>query len=261
MRKILFLSLFLSITSMVLAKMHTETVVYSAAGQTCKGYLAYDDALSGQRPGVLVVPEWWGLNDYPKRRAEQLAELGYIAFVADIYGNGDVMSTPEAARAKAVAFYGNRDSLRTRVNAGLSTLKANPLVDGARVAAIGYCFGGMTALELARSGADLVGVVSFHGSLSTPKPEDAKMIKGQVLVLTGADDPNVKADEITAFAAEMRNAGVKWNLVQYGGAVHAFTNPAAGNDPSKGVAYNADADRRSWKEMKMFFDEIFAIQK
>jgi dienelactone hydrolase len=260
MRKYLFIVLLFILTSSAMARIHTETVPYKLGDQNFKGYLAYDDSFMTKRPGVLVIPEWWGLNDYPKHRAEQLAGLGYVAFVADIYGDGFIATTPEDARAKAMAFYANRDSLRQRAAVALKTLRENPFLLMKKVAVIGYCFGGMTALELARSGADVSGTVSFHGTLATTKPEDAKNIKGQVLVLTGADDPNVKPEEVTAFGKEMRDAGVKWYLVEYGNTVHAFTNPNAGNDPTKGVAYNADSDRRSWNEMKMFFDEIFTAK-
>ena len=147
--------------------------------------------------------------------------------------------------------------IRARANAGLDTLAASPLVDTSRLAVIGYCFGGTAALELARSGANLLGTVSFHGGLDTPNPADARNIRGKVLALHGADDPHVPPEQVAAFQQEMRQAKVDWEMVYYGGAVHAFTNPDSGNDPSKGVAYNAEADRRSWEEMKLFFAEIF----
>jgi dienelactone hydrolase len=239
------------------AKLHTETVEYRQGDQVLKGYLAYDDAQKGRRPGVLVVHEWWGLNDYAKRRAEQLASLGYVAFAADIFGNGASTTNPDEAKKLTGQFYGNPALLRARVNAGLKVLQDMNLVDMKRIAAIGYCFGGMTVLELARSGADLAGVVSFHGGLATKNPEDAKNIRGKVLVLHGADDPNVPPEQVAAFQKEMRDAKVDWQMVAYGGAVHAFTNPAAGNDNSRGAAYNEKADRRSWEAMKQFFAEIF----
>ncbi|MFZ5432836.1 MAG: dienelactone hydrolase family protein [Calditrichota bacterium] len=226
-------------------------------GQPYEGYVVFDDAQVEPRPGVLVCHEWWGLNDYAKSRADQLAQLGYIALACDIYGKGQRATTAEDAQKLATPFYSDRALLRTRVRAGLDELLKHPLTDQQRVAVIGYCFGGMAALELARSGADIKGVVSFHGSLATPNPEDAKSIKAKVLVLHGADDPHVNAEQVAAFEDEMRTAGVDWQLVAYGGAVHAFTNPAAGNDPTTGVAYNAAADRRSWQAMKNFFNEIF----
>jgi dienelactone hydrolase len=259
MRKTLLILAALTIvfTTTAMAKIKTETVQYKDGDTILKGYLAYDDAVSGSRPGVLVVHEWWGLTDYPKHRAEQLAQLGYVAFACDIYGNGALATTPDSAKALAGKFYGDRPLLRRRAQAGLDELLKQKNVDPQRVAVIGYCFGGMTALELARSGANIAGVVSFHGGLSTPNPDDAKNIKGKVLVLSGGDDPNVPPEQVQAFMKEMRDAKVDWQFVSYGGAVHAFTNPAAGNDNSKGVAYNASADRRSWQAMQDFFKEIF----
>jgi dienelactone hydrolase len=236
----------------------TEVVSYKHEGANLAGYLAYDDAIKGPRPAVLVVHEWWGINDYIKRRAQQLASLGYLAFAADIYGNGYMTGDPAEAKAHAEKFMsGDRRLLRGRVNAGLAVLKNHPLADRQRVAAIGYCFGGATVLELARSGAEVAGVVSFHGGLATPDPGDARNIKAKVLVLHGADDPNVPAQQVLAFQDEMRKAKVDWQMIFYGGAVHAFTNPDSGSDPSRGVAYNEKADKRSWEHMKVFFAEIF----
>jgi dienelactone hydrolase len=257
MHAFLILSLSLAITMIASAKLHTEALAYKDGDTALEGYLAYDDSFSGQRPAVLVCHEWWGLVDYAKRRAEQLASLGYVAFALDMYGKRDTAKTPEEAMAKVKPFYSDRSLMRRRALAGLSVLRENPLTDPKRIAVIGYCFGGTTALEIARSGADVAGVVSFHGVLTTANPADARNIKCKVLVLTGADDPNVPADQVKAFEEEMRGGGVDWQLVSYGGAVHAFTNPAAGNDPSKGAAYNERADRRSWEAMKSFFAEIF----
>jgi dienelactone hydrolase len=239
------------------AAVKTETVEYKQGDTICEGYLAYDDESKDKRPGVLVVHEWTGLNDYSKKRARQLAEMGYVAFAADIYGKGVRASNPTDAAKLAAKYKEDRKLMRARAQAGLDVLKKQPSVDPSRVAAIGYCFGGTTVLELARSGAELSGVVSFHGGLAAPTPEDAKAIKGKVLALHGADDPFVPAKEVAAFEEEMRKGGVDWQLVKYGGAVHSFTNPSAGDDPSKGAAYNASADRRSWQAMKDFFAEIF----
>ena len=238
------------------AAMHTESVEYRHGDTVLEGYLAYDDAQKGPRPGVLVVHEWWGLNDYTKMRTEQLAGLGYIAFALDMYGKGVRAKTPQEAGALAGRYKEDRQLMRARAQAGLDVLKNNKLTDPKRVAAIGYCFGGTTVLELARSGADLAGVVSFHGGLGTPSPEDAKNIKGKVLVLHGADDPMAPAQEVAAFQDEMRKANVDWQMGFYGGAVHSFTNPKSGSDPSKGVAYNEKADKRSWEAMKVFFGEV-----
>ncbi len=240
------------------AAIRTEVVPYKQGDAQLIGFLAYDDTVKGFRPAVLVVHEWWGLNDYIKRRTEQIASLGYIAFTADIYGNGFVTKDPNEAGVMAGKFRGgDRKLLRERVNAGLQVLMNHQLTDKKRIAAIGYCFGGTTVLELARSGAAIAGVVSFHGGLDTPNPEDAKNIKAKVLVLHGADDPNVPAVQVSAFQEEMRKAKVDWQMVMYGGAVHSFTNPDSGSDPSRGVAYNEKADKRSWGHMKVFFAEIF----
>ncbi len=239
------------------AAVRTEKVTYRQGDTELVGFLAYDDAAAGRRPGVLVAPEWWGLNDYAKRRAEQLARLGYVAFALDMYGKGKTTTDPKEAGLLAGRFRSDRQLMRARAAAGLEVLKGRPLVDPARLAAIGYCFGGTVVLELARSGADLKGVVSFHGGLATPNPADAKNIKGKVLVLHGADDTFESPAEIAAFQEEMRQGHVDWQMVFYGGAVHSFTNPDAGKAGIKGVAYNEAADRRSWQAMQDFFAEIF----
>jgi dienelactone hydrolase len=239
------------------ATLRTEVVEYKHGDTVLEGYLAYDDAIQGRRPGVMVVHEWYGLNDYAKKRTEQLAGLGYVAFAADIYGKGVRAKTAEEASKLAGIYRADRSLMRARANAALEVLRKHRLADGKRVAAIGYCFGGGTVLELARSGAGISGVASFHGNLDTPNPGDAKNIKGKVLVLHGGDDPFVKTEQVLAFQDEMRKANVDWQMAIYGGAVHSFTNPEAGNDPSKGLAYNEKADRRSWEAMKQFFDEIF----
>lgn len=253
----LLLCLLFAVAVSAEAKIHTETIEYKDGDAVLEGYLAYDESTKGTRPGVLVVHEWWGLNPYVKKRAEQLAALGYIAFAADVYGKGVRATTPEEAGKLAGMYRSDRQLLRSRVKAGLETLKRQSMTDAKKTAAIGYCFGGTTVLELARSGADVTGVVSFHGGLSTPTPQDAQHIKAKVLALHGADDPYVKEEEVLAFEDEMRKGGVDWQLNVYGGAVHGFTNPDNGNDNSKGVAYNEKADRRSWEAMKVFFGQIF----
>lgn len=239
------------------AAVKTRVIEYRQGDTVLEGYLAWDDARSVKRPGVLVVHEWTGLGPYVKKRAEMLAKMGYVALAADIYGKGVRPAGPAEAAKTAGIYKDDRALLRARARAGLDTLKAQKYVDPQRIAAIGYCFGGTTVLELARDGADIRGVVSFHGGLATPKPEEAKKIRARVLALHGADDPFVKGDEVAAFQEEMRKGGVDWQFISYGGAVHSFTNPEAGNDNSKGAAYNEKADKRSWEAMKAFFAEIF----
>jgi dienelactone hydrolase len=237
------------------AAVKTEVVEYKDGDQVCEGVLAYDDAVKEKRPGVVVVHDWMGISGETERRTKQLAELGYVAFAADIYGKGIRAKDPKEAGPLAGKYKGDLPLLRSRARAAFDTLAKSPRVDPAKIFAIGYCFGGTTALELARSGAPLAGTVSFHGGLATKDPADAKNVKGRVLVLHGAADPYVPPTEVAAFQKEMDDAKVDWQMVYYAGAVHAFTNPGAGTDPSKGAAYDAKADRRSWEAMRAFFAE------
>jgi dienelactone hydrolase len=239
------------------AAIHTEYVDYNQGDTALRGYLAYDDATPTVRPGVLIVHEWTGEGAYVEGRARQLAQLGYVAFACDIYGKDVHPTAMKDAAATSSIYKKDRALTRARVEAGLDILRRNKLVDVHRIAAIGYCFGGMCALELARSGADIAGVVVFHGALDTPTPQDAANVKCRILALQGGDDPNVPQPVVEAFEQEMRAAHVDWQLVQYGNTVHAFTNPAAGNDNSRGAAYNPESDRRSWRAMLDFFGEIF----
>jgi dienelactone hydrolase len=258
MKTTVFIILLMSIAVSIQAEVIGLDVDYEHDGVKLKGYLAYDVADNSIRPGVLVVHEWWGLNDYAKQRARDLAELGFMAFACDMYGAEIVTESWEEAPKLAGPFYDDRELMRTRAAEGLKMLKNHTLCDKNRVAAVGYCFGGTCALELARSGADLRGVVSFHGGLNTPDPEDTKNIKAKILVCHGGDDSFVNDAEVVAFEKEMRDGGVNWQLNSYGGAVHSFTNPKSGDDPSKGVAYHAQAATRSWEAMRDFFREIFA---
>jgi dienelactone hydrolase len=251
------LAIVLAGVSSARAEMKAEVVEYRHGDVVLEGYLAYDDLIRGKRPGVLVAHEWNGHNEYVRKRAERLARLGYVAFALDMYGKGVRAKDAKEAAALAGIYKGDRTLMRARAVAGLDVLRRRPETDPTRLAAIGYCFGGTTVLELARSGADLVSVVSFHGGLDTPTPEDARNIKGKVLALHGGDDPFVPANQVEAFQEEMRKGGVDWQFVSYGGAVHSFTNPESGSDNSKGLAYNERADRRSWKAMKTFFAETF----
>jgi len=240
----------------VQAKIVTQSIEYKQGDTTLEGYLAYDDSVSSKRPGVLIVHQWLGLTDYEKHRAEQLAALGYVAFCADIYGKGVRPKNVSEAGAEATKYKSDRQLLRARVNAGLDELKKNELVDTKHIAAIGYCFGGTTVIELALSGADIAGVVSFHGGLDAPNPADAKNIKCKVLALAGADDPFQNPNDLSAFESEMRDAKVDWQITFYGGAVHSFTQPDPGF-VNPGAHYNEKADKRSWQAMKDFFAEIF----
>jgi dienelactone hydrolase len=239
------------------AEIKMEPAEYKQGDATLKSELYFDDARTGPRPGVLVIPEWWGLNDYARSRAKQLAELGYVAMAVDIYGDGFTTTDPAEAGRRAGQFKNDRQLLRARATAALAELKTNANVNPAQTAAIGYCFGGMTVLELARSGADLKGVVSFHGSLDSPSPEDGKNIKASVLVLHGADDPFISAANMEAFQKELRDSDADWQLIIYSNANHGFTNPNNEKLGMDGVGYNKSADKRSWKAMKVFFSEIF----
>jgi dienelactone hydrolase len=238
------------------AQVKTETVEYKQGDVVLQGYLSYDASVKGKRPAVLIIHDWRGVSESTRMRAEMLASLGYLALTADVYGKGVRPKTQEECAAEAGKYYKDRQLLRARTRAGLDYLAGRPEADPNRLAVMGYCFGGAGALELARSGAPVKGVVTFHGSLNNPAPADAKNIKGKVLVLHGADDPFVKQEEVKGFMDEMRAAGVDWTLVQYSDAVHSFTEKSAGNDNSKGAAYNETADRRSWQAMKDFFVEV-----
>lgn len=239
------------------AAIRTEVVEYKDGDTNLEGYLAYDDSVRGPRPGILVVHEWNGLGDYVKGRTRQLAELGYVAFAIDMYGKGARPKTMEESSKEAAIYKNDRPLMRRRAAAGLAVLMKNPRVDPKRIAAIGYCFGGGVALEVARSGADIAGVVSFHGNLDSTNPADARKIRAKVLVLQGSEDPVAPREVVSDFQKEMDDARVDWFMTTYGNTVHGFTNPANGADPSKGAAYNEESDRRSWQAMRDFFDEIF----
>lgn len=239
------------------AKIRHETVEYEQDGVTLEGYLAWDDTIEGARPGILVVHQWLGLGDNERMRADMLAELGYLALAADVYGKGVRPANRQEAATEAGKYYGDRELYRARLNAGLDELKRQPLADPQRLAATGYCFGGAGVLELARSGADLDGVVSFHGNLDTTLPVQPDVLEAKILVCHGAVDPYVKPEAVQAFLAEMEAVHADYQLIMYSGAVHAFTQKGAGDDPSQGAAYDAKADRRSWLAMRNFLDEIF----
>lgn len=239
------------------AKLKTMNVEYKDGDQVLQGYLAYDDASKVKRPGILVTHEWKGIDKYTKMRTEQLAKLGYVAFAPDIYGKGVRPTSTEEASKTSGQYKQNRSLLRSRIKSGYGVLKNYQYTDPNKIVAIGYCFGGTAVLELARSGEKLDGVVSIHGGLDTPNINDGKNIKTEVLVLHGADDPNVPAKDIDVFQNEMRLGNVDWRMISYGDAVHGFSNPNNGTDKSKGVAYNKKADMRSFKDMMSFFKEVF----
>jgi dienelactone hydrolase len=237
-----------------------EDIDYRDGDLVLRGVLAYDDQQTGKRPGIVVVHEAWGLGDHAIARAKMLAEIGYVALAADMYGDRRQATDLPAAMELIGDLRTNPAKLRARAGAAVSALRAHPNVDPARMAAIGFCFGGTTVLELARGGADLKGVVSFHGGLQTAAPAELGAVKPKVLVCTGADDPMIPPDQVVAFEAEMRAADADWQVINYGGTVHSFTNPDAGKTVAlDGVAYNERTDRRSWKAMRAFFDEIFAV--
>ncbi len=250
--------LWVSFQTVSFAAVVTQAVEYKDGETLLEGYLAYDDAIEGKRPGIIVVHEWKGLNDYAKGRADELAELGYVAFAVDMYGKGIYAKDHEEAGKLSGVYRSDRNLMRQRAKAAFDILKNNPHVDPQNTAAIGYCFGGTTVLEMARAGFDLKGVVSFHGSLDAPLPAAPGVIKAKVLVMHGADDNFVGNEKVLVFQEEMRKAGADWQLVMFGDAVHSFTVPEAGSDKSKGAAYNALADKRSWGMMKQFFSELFS---
>jgi dienelactone hydrolase len=250
----------LSISTIVNAQsVKEENISYTVNGVTYKAYVAYDSNLKGKRPAVLIIHEWWGLNDYPKMRARMLAEMGYIAMAADVFGNGKIAINPAEAQELTTPFYKDPKLCKTRLDEALKKLKEFPETDKDNVAAIGYCFGGYVALNYAKLGGDLKGAVSFHGGVGGV-PVDKKLLKAKVLVCQGASDTFVTGRDAETFKHKLDSAGIVNTLKVYPGATHAFTNPAATETGKKfniPIAYNADADRDSWNDMKTFFGSIF----
>jgi len=241
-------------------KVEGKAVEYSAQGVVMKGYLAYDESIKNRRPGVLVVHEWWGLNDYARMRARMLADVGYVALAVDMYGEGKQAMHPDDAGKFASETTKNIDVAKARFMAALDFLKQQPMVDPTRLAAIGYCFGGGVVLNMARQGVDLKGVASFHGSLAAVAPAQPGGIRAKILVLNGAEDKFIPPQQIEAFKQEMTAAGADFQLINYPGALHSFTNPdadAMGKKFNMAIAYNADADKKSWDELKKFLAKIF----
>ena len=241
-------------------RIHGKAVEYTSQGVVMKGFLAYDENIKERRPGVLVVHEWWGLNNYARKRAEMLAEMGYTALAVDMYGDGKQAMHPDDAGKFASEVMKNFDVGKARFLAAMDFLKQQPTVDAARIAAIGYCFGGGVVLNMARQGVDLKGVASFHGMLAPVTPAQPGMVKAKILVLHGADDKFVPPQQVEAFKEEMHHAGVDFQFISYPGAVHSFTNPDADEYAKKfnmAVAYNANADKDSWGELQKFLEAIF----
>ena len=224
-----------------------------------KGFIAYDSDMKGKRPAILVVPEWWGLNDYPKNRARQLASLGYIAMAVDMYGNGKIAADPKEAQALAGTFYQNPQLGKTRLDAAINKIKEYQQTDPAKVAAIGYCFGGSVVLNSAKLGSDLKGVVSFHGGLAGVKP-DKNLMKARILVCHGGSDKFVPQHDVDVFKHQLDSVGANYTVKVYPNATHAFTNPdatATGKKFNMPIEYNAEADKNSWNDMKYFFATLF----
>lgn len=235
-----------------------EPVTYTVNGKNYDGFVTYDSNQAGKRPAVLVVHEWWGLTDYPRMRAKKLAELGYIAMAVDMYGDGKIANDPKTAQELATPYYKNPTLSKTMLDAAIAKLKTFPETDTSKMAAIGYCYGGYIVLNAAKLGADLKGVVSFHGDLSGVAP-DKKMIKAKILVCHGDSDQFVNP-EVANFKKAMDSAGVEYTFKSYPNATHAFTNPASDENGKKfnmPIKYNAAADSASWNDMKDFFKKIF----
>jgi len=243
-------------SSVLPAAVVSEPVEYTENGETLRGFVYFDDAVSEKRPGVIVVHEWKGLGDYAKKRAEMLAEEGYIAFAADMYGKDVFAKDHEEAGELSGVYFKDRNRMRARAAAAYNALIQTQKVDQAQVAAIGYCFGGTTVLEMARASFPLKGVASFHGILSTPVPAESGRVRAKVVVFNGAEDKMITAEQLDEFEAEMQNAAVDYQLINFEGAAHSFTVWEA-NMPEKGIMYNEAADKQSWEKLKTFLSDIF----
>lgn len=261
MKNIILILLLCCFGGAVRAEVQGEEVSYEADGVTLIGYLAYDDAIKGERPGVLVVHEWWGQNEYARKRARMLAELGYTALAVDMYGEGQVVDNPRDAGELASEVSMNLPLEKARFEAGMHFLRNQKTVDADEIAAFGYCFGGGVVLNMARIGESLRGVASFHGVLGTDHPAKPWKIKARIISFSGEADPMIGADKVAAFRKEMDGAGAKYEVVTYPGAKHAFTNPNAdelGKKFNMPIAYDAEADKDSWEQATMFLRDVFA---
>lgn len=259
-RAAIFFGILLATVSVAQGEVRGEPVTYSDGTTTMKGYLAYDDKMPGKRPGILVVHEWWGQNEYARKRARMLAELGYVALAVDMYGEGKEADHPDDAAKFSGEIGRNMELGRKRFEAAREFLTGYRLTDPTRIGAVGYCFGGGVVLQMARDGVDLAGVASIHGGLTTKAPAKKGAVKAKILVATGADDKFAPPDQVAAFEKEMKAAGADFRVISYPGAKHAFTNPDSDANAKKfnlPLGYNAEADRKSWEEMKRFFSKIF----
>lgn len=257
----LFACLLLGGAASAQAELRTQVVDYSVGATRMTGYLAYDAAAGAPRPGVLVVHEWWGHNDYARKRAEMLAELGYVALALDMYGEGKVADHPDNAKAFMQAIANDMPEAERRFNAARELLQRQPNVDRERIAAVGYCFGGGIVLHMARIGTDLDAVVSYHGALATQTPAAPGAVKARVLVFNGADDAMVTAEQVEGFKREMDAANAFYEFVTYSGVKHSFTNPAADSYAQRfgfPLQYNAEADAASWRRTQEFLQDVFA---
>jgi dienelactone hydrolase len=243
----------LAFASVASAAVKTREVEYTQDGTKLHGFIAWNDAIKGKRPGVLVVHEWWGMNEHARRQAERVARAGYVGFALDMYGDGKVTTHPQDAQAFAAEATKDPAVVAARFNAARAQLEADPHVDTKHIGAIGYCFGGGVVLGMARSGADLGAVASFHGALATEHPAEAGKVKAPILVMTGTDDPFVTPDQVTKFEDEMKAAGANFRVIRYPGAKHGFTNPDAAKYGMSQLAYNASADKKSWAAMLSMF--------
>lgn len=235
----------------------SNTIGYLDGDVLLEAYFAFDDAITERRPAVLISHAWGGRDDFVAEKANKLAELGYVGFALDMYGKGVIGNSPEQNSKLMQPFMTDRGLLQKRIKAALYAVRLLPWVDDSKIAAMGFCFGGLCVLDLARAGADLKGVVSFHGLLGAPDNLETNAIKAKVLALHGHDDPMGPVEQVLAFEQEMTKAGADWQLHTYGHTMHAFTNPKA-NDPAFGTVYQANADKRSWLAMKNFLAEVFA---
>jgi dienelactone hydrolase len=260
--RLALLALAIAIPAIASAKIVGKAVEYKVGDITLKGYIAYDSSIKGKRPGIIVVHEWWGLTDYPKKRAEMLAKLGYVALAADMYGDGKTADNPGDAQKSAGESMKDASLLKSKFLAAVDFLKQDEHTNATQIAAIGYCYGGGVVLNMARAGVDLKGVVSFHGSLGAVIPAEKGNVKAKILVCAGAADKFISDKDIETFKKEMKDAGADLKYVAYKGALHAFSNPdatALGKKFNMPIAYDEKADKGSWSEMQKFFKTVFKM--